>query len=97
MVNGNISDNSSLTNSRTTIMYVPSKMVERLLIANNTSEGERENLNFNFNYRFADTSGHELNVDADYGYFNNNNNQIQPNDVINAWVESVFGMVVNTS
>ena len=84
MVNGNISDNSSLTNSRTTIMYVPSKMVERLLIANNTSEGERENLNFNFNYRFADTSGHELNVDADYGYFNNNNNQIQPNDIYDA-------------
>lgn len=84
MVNGNISDNSSLTKSRTHITYVPSKVVERLLIANNTSEGDRKNVNYNVNYRFADTSGHELNFDADYGYFNNKNNQVQPNDIYDA-------------
>lgn len=84
MVNGNISDNSFSNYSRTNIAYMPSKTVDKVLIADNSSNGERDNLNFNANYRFADTSGHELNIDADYGFFNSDNQQLQPNNVYNA-------------
>ena len=80
MVNGNISDNEFRNVSRTDIAYMPSKTSDRLLVANNSSMGERENVNFNANYRFADTSGHELNIDGDYGFYNGKNNQFQPNN-----------------
>jgi hypothetical protein len=79
LINGNIVDMESKTDSRTTIMYKPTKTTDRLLFANNSSVAERNNMNFNLNYRYADTSGRELNLDADYGLFRIRNNQLQPN------------------
>ncbi|HEY2721357.1 MAG TPA: outer membrane beta-barrel protein, partial [Chitinophagaceae bacterium] len=84
MVNGNFSNNDLDNDSKTNIAYIPSKEIDKLLIANNTSQGYRDNVNFNANYRFADTSGHELNVDADYGIYNSKNNQYQPNNTYDA-------------
>ena len=84
MVNGNLNDNESNNKSVTDIAYMPSKQVDRLLIANNTSKGSRDNVNFNANYRYADTSGHELNFDADYSFYNTKNTQHQPNDIYNS-------------
>jgi len=84
MVNGNISDSKGDNMSRTHIAYMPSKQVDRLLVANNISTGDRSNINFNANYRFADTSGHELNIDGDYGFYNGTNDQYQPNKTYNA-------------
>lgn len=81
MANGNFSDTRFNNTSKTDIAYIPSKIVDRVLIADNSSEGSRDNVNFNLNYRFADTSGHELNIDADYGFYNGKNNQHQPNDI----------------
>lgn len=81
MVNGNLNDNSMRSLSVTDIVYMPSKQLERLLVANNTSDGSRDNMNFNLNYRYTDTSGRELNIDADYGFYNTINAQNQPNDI----------------
>ncbi|MBC7888300.1 MAG: TonB-dependent receptor [Ferruginibacter sp.] len=79
LVNGNISDNSFKSYSRTPISYKPTGVVNRVLVANNRNYMEQNNANFNLNYRFADTSGHELTIDADYGLFRNEGNQLQPN------------------
>ena len=84
MLNGNLSQNGFDNDSRTDIAYLPSKIVDKVLIANNRSTGERDNINFNANYRFADTAGHELNIDADYGFYNSDNMQLQPNDIYDA-------------
>lgn len=84
MVNGNIGENKFRNNNYTEIAYLPSKTIDRLLLANGLNDGDRKNLNFNANYRFADTAGHELNVDADYGLYRNNNNQLQPNNIYNS-------------
>lgn len=84
MVNGNLGENSFANNSRTNISPLSSKLVDKVLIADNSADGKRDNMNFNANYRFADTSGHELNIDADYGYYNNDNSQLQPNDFFDA-------------
>lgn len=81
MVNGNISENENRNSNTTDIAYIPSKTIDRLLIANTTSNGERQNINYNLNYRFADTSGHELNIDGDYGTYNSDNHQFQPNNI----------------
>ncbi|MET0392632.1 MAG: TonB-dependent receptor, partial [Chitinophagaceae bacterium] len=84
MINGNLGDSRSSNESRTAIAYLPSKLVDRLLVADNISSGDRTNINFNANYRFADTSGHELNVDLDYGFYNGANSQFQPNRTYDA-------------
>ncbi|MEQ1675524.1 MAG: TonB-dependent receptor [Chitinophagaceae bacterium] len=79
LINGNITENSFNSDSRTPISYKPTGVVDRILEANNRNKMERDNLNFNVNYKFADTSGHELNIDADYGLFRIDANQLQPN------------------
>ena len=79
MVNGNLNKNQFANYGRTPISYIPTSVVDRILVADNSSRGERNNMNFNANYRFADTSGRELNIDADYGFYNLDNNQFQPN------------------
>lgn len=84
MVNGNIGENEFRNINNTEIAYLPSKTVDRLLLANGENDGDRKNINFNTNYRYTDTSGRELNVDADYGLYRNNNMQLQPNNIYNA-------------
>ena len=79
MVNGNISDNTIGNKGVTPISYIPTSVVDRILIADNSSTSKRDNVNFNLNYRYVDTSGHELNMDADYGYYDIKSNQYQPN------------------
>lgn len=79
LVNGNVAENQFNSDSRTPIIYKPSKLTDRLLVANNRNLIERTNVNTNLNYRYADTSGRELNLDADYGLFRIDGNQLQPN------------------
>ncbi len=79
LVNGNISDNEVITDSKTPIIYKPTGVTDRILTANNMSKAERNNVNFNVNYHFVDTAGHDLSVDGDYGMFRIDNDQLQPN------------------
>lgn len=79
IVSGNSSDMTISNYSRTPISYIPTGVVDRVLVADNSSKSKRNNTDFNLNYRFADTSGHELNVDADYGFYRIKSNQMQPN------------------
>ncbi len=90
MVNGNYNDNGFNNYSRTPISYIPTNKVDRILVANNTSNGKRDNTNFNLNYRYADTSGRELSMDADYGMFRNESDQMQPNTYYNASETSII-------
>ncbi len=83
LINGDISENSFNNHSRTPIIYQPTGVVDRILVANNVNKMEGNNVNFNLNYRFGDTSGHDLNLDADYGIFRNKGNQLQPNSYYN--------------
>jgi hypothetical protein len=80
MANGSFSDQSINNYSHTPISYMPTTVVDRTLIANNTNKNTKNNINGNLNYRYADSSGHELNIDADYGAYRNKSNQFQPND-----------------
>ncbi len=79
IVNGTFADNIFSNLTRTNISYLPSKVPDKLLVADNKNIMSRDNANANLNYRFADTSGRELNIDADYGFYNINSDQIQPN------------------
>jgi iron complex outermembrane recepter protein len=79
LVNGNIADNDMSNYSSTPISYIPTGVVNRLLVADNSSKSTRNNVNTNVNYRYTDTTGRELNMDADYGIYRINNDQQQPN------------------
>lgn len=84
MVNGNFSKNGFDNFSRTPISYIPTGEVNRVLVANNTSDSKRQTANFNLNYRYTDTAGRSLSMDADYGLYRIKNNQMQPNTYYNA-------------
>lgn len=79
MVNGTLSDQDINNYSHTQISYIPTKQMNRILVADNTSTSKRDNINTNLNFRYADSASHELNIDADYGYYRIKNNQWQPN------------------
>jgi hypothetical protein len=79
MANGSFADQQFNNYSRTEISYIPTKLTDRILIADNTNKNKKNNINGNLNYRYADSSGHELNIDADYGAYRNKSNQYQPN------------------
>jgi len=79
MANGSFADQEFNNYSRTEISYIPTKLTDRILIADNTNKNKKNNINGNVNYRYADSSGHELNIDADYGAYRNKSNQYQPN------------------
>lgn len=102
MVNGNLTDFTLGNDSRTDISYEPTKLADRLLLANNKTTSSRDNVNFNTNYRFADTSGHELNIDADYNLYRLTSDQYQPNYTYNATGENllqreVYNMIAPTN
>ena len=79
IVSGNSTNFNFGNYSRTPISYIPTGVVDRILVADNSSKSKRNNTDFNLNYRFADTSGHELNVDGDYAFYRIKSNQFQPN------------------
>lgn len=79
MANGNISDFTSNSDSRTPISVIGSGVVDSMLLAGTQNEGMRSNYNFNINYAFDAGNGTTWNVDADYGLFENDGEEYQPN------------------
>lgn len=79
MITGNINDNTIRNLSQTPKIYIPTGVVQNLLVANNRTDGNRDNTNFNVNYKYTGTKGQELNLDADYGIYRIRSNQMQPN------------------
>lgn len=90
VVNGNISKNGAITDGPMRILYSPTKVLDRTVIATGDSKMKRSNVNFNLNYRYAVTGGKELNIDADYGFFNLRNNQLQPNEYYNSAGNKIY-------
>jgi len=80
VVSGTFVKDSLLINSETPIIYVPTNVTNRLLVADNRTSERRNNGNFNLNYRYGDGSGHELTLNADYGLYRLRSNQLQPNN-----------------
>ena len=79
MVNGNLAHSNIDNYSRTPISYIPTGVVSKILVADNSSTQKRNTLNANLNYRYTDSLGRELNVDGDYGMYRIKSNQLQPN------------------
>jgi len=80
LVNANFSTDSSLSNSATPIIYIPTNTTNRLLEADNRTSELHDNYNVNLNYHYTDGNGHDLVANADYGLYRIRSNQLQPNN-----------------
>ena len=94
MVNGTLSDPGMNNNGTTPISYIPTGVVDRILVANNTSILKRNNINFNANYSYTVVGGKSLTVNADHGYYDINSNQYQPNIYYDATGKNILSTVV---
>lgn len=86
----------------TPIANLSTKTPARILVADNTSKGNKLNSNFNFNYKYADTAGREWNTDIDFGIFNSLQNNLQPNryttpDLQTILEEKIYNIVTDRS
>ncbi|MFL5808661.1 MAG: outer membrane beta-barrel protein [Flavisolibacter sp.] len=79
MVNGTISNPNNTNYSKTPISYVPTEVVDRILVADNSSDLKRNNINENLNYTYNGPKGKSLTVNADHGDYDINSDQYQPN------------------
>ena len=80
LVNATFSTDSSLSNSTTPIIYMPTNITNRLLEADNRTSELNDNYTVDLNYHYTDSSGHDLTANADYGLYRNRSNQLQPNN-----------------
>jgi hypothetical protein len=94
MVNGNLSDPDLKNNGTTPIVYVPTNITDRILVAQSTSLMVRNNVNANLNYMYADTKGKSLTVNADHGNYDIRSNQYQPNTYYDATGKTMLSSVV---
>lgn len=79
MITGNLSNTNVASYSKTAISYIPTGVVDRLLVADNSIKLKRNNADFDLNYHHSDTAGRQLDIDADYGMYRLKTNQDQPN------------------
>jgi iron complex outermembrane receptor protein len=79
IVNGTFADPRVNNYGYTTITYVPTNRVDRVLIANNTNALKRHNVNFNLNYSYINPNGKNLTLNADHGTYKLSSDQYQPN------------------
>ena len=79
MINGTFADPTITNYSKTEISNSTTHVVDRILVADNSSDMQRHNVNVNANYSYIDPKGTNLTVNADHGYYDLNNDQFQPN------------------
>ncbi|MEJ7589726.1 MAG: TonB dependent receptor, partial [Ferruginibacter sp.] len=94
IVNGTLSNPSFSNKSTTPISYLPTKTVDRILIADNSSVMKRDNMNVNLNYSYTVPNGKNLTVNADHGSYDINSNQFQPNYYFNGTGETPISSVL---
>ena len=95
IVNGNLTENTFSNYSRTPISYIPTGVVDRILVADNKNKMDRDDINYNLNWRYADTSGREMNLDLDYGRYDLMSDQMQPNFYLHPTTGNEMYRVVN--
>jgi len=84
IVTGNFFDLDYRYNSTTPIIYLPTGLTDRILVAGSNSGRRNENVNANLNYTRTSGNGKTLSVNGDYGVHHLQNNQLQPNDYYDA-------------
>jgi iron complex outermembrane receptor protein len=90
VIGATLSTDSDRSNSTTPIIYIPTNVTNRLLVADNRTSELRDHYNFNLNYHYADSSGHDLTLNADYVLYRIRSNQLQPNHYFDSTGKSIL-------
>lgn len=92
VVNGNMSDGTWDSDSRTDMGDMAIGTVNTILEANNERNKSTNSANGNLNYQYKGDKGASLNIDLDYGYYFNTAYMYQPNEYLNPDSEElIFG------
>ncbi|MFT4661085.1 MAG: iron complex outermembrane receptor protein [Patiriisocius sp.] len=95
ILSGNLNDDDSDSDARTTIRELDAGSTDSTLLAQNVILSNSSNFNGNLNYRYADTSGTSINMDIDYGEYSSEGNTYQPNFYLNGSSSEVINQVIN--
>jgi len=79
MVNGIFADPTSNGNGKTYISNTNTNTVDRILLADNSTDMKRHNANVNLNYNYTDPKGASFVLNADRGTYDLNSDQLQGN------------------
>jgi iron complex outermembrane receptor protein len=79
MVNGIFADPMSTSNGKTYISNTNTNTVDRILLADNSTDMKRHNANVNLNYNYTDPKGVSFALNADRGSYDLNSDQLQGN------------------
>ncbi len=82
--------------NRIAIAPESNRIIDSILVANNTSESENRQTTINLNYRFQNQKGTSLNIDADYGRYRYISDRFQPNTYFDASESGVLSEVINS-
>ncbi|MDH5475171.1 MAG: TonB-dependent receptor [Cyclobacteriaceae bacterium] len=92
VINGNMSDGTWDSDSRTQMGDLTSGTINTILEANNERARSTNSANANLNYQYKGSKGASLNVDFDYGYYFNTAYMYQPNEYLSpSSDELIFG------
>jgi len=92
VINGNMSDGTWDSDSRTDMGDLTTGAINTILEANNERNRSTNSANSNINYQYKGDKGASLNIDVDYGYYFNTAYMYQPNEYLNPQSEElVFG------
>lgn len=94
MVNGTLSDPTFSNYTKTFISNTTTKIVDRILVADNSNSLKRHNANINLNYNYTDPKGTSLVVNADRGTYDLNSDQFQPNYYYSASGQVLMNSVI---
>ncbi len=83
VVEGNFSDNSGASFSRTPIQVVETGQVNDILVSESSRTGNTDNFKINLNYQLKSEKGNNLNFDADYGQYEMRRASLMPNAYFN--------------
>ena len=84
LVTGSFLNVDYTSNSTTPIIYLPTAMVNSILMAGNNNVRQNENMNVNFNFTRTINKDKTLTVNTDYGFHHLQSDQLQPNDYYDA-------------
>ncbi len=71
-------------------------LVDSVLVANNTSNGDQDQYTINANYRYDNRKGRSLNIDLDYGLYKNDTYQFQPNRYFDAEKANILTEIISS-
>ena len=95
ILNGNFTDNTNNSSSRTPIIPEGNTIPDEVLIAESNTKTKTNNLYTNINYKYKTKEDVLINIDIDFGKYTNNRTNRQPNRYFNGTETTLLSETTN--